>query len=128
MLVAAQQVSAAIPNVAFLLAGEGELMGSLQTLAKELGIGELTFGSWPTAFELIGRQHLRVLQDVVCSYRIQCWFQFCGAGVRRYSGICVSRFSRSRRLYARCYQNQKSERQSRAQDALVHFYGPRLLE
>jgi glycosyltransferase involved in cell wall biosynthesis len=40
---AAQQVSAAIPNVAFLLAGEGELMGSLQTLAKELGIGERTF-------------------------------------------------------------------------------------
>jgi glycosyltransferase involved in cell wall biosynthesis len=40
---AAQRVSAAIPNVAFLLAGEGELMGSLQTLAKELGIGERTF-------------------------------------------------------------------------------------
>jgi L-malate glycosyltransferase len=40
---AARRVSAAIPNVSFLLAGEGELMGSLKTLAKELRIDERTF-------------------------------------------------------------------------------------
>jgi glycosyltransferase involved in cell wall biosynthesis len=40
---AARCVLEAVPNAAFLLAGEGELMPSLQTLAQELGIGSSTY-------------------------------------------------------------------------------------
>ena len=40
---AASHVKAAVPNAIFLLAGEGELMPSLQTLARELGIESSTY-------------------------------------------------------------------------------------
>ncbi len=40
---AAQQISQTVPDVAFLLAGEGELQPSLQALAVELGIEDRTY-------------------------------------------------------------------------------------
>ncbi|MEJ7617094.1 MAG: glycosyltransferase [Pyrinomonadaceae bacterium] len=40
---AAQRVRAAVPEAAFLIAGEGELMDSLKSLAAELGLREQTF-------------------------------------------------------------------------------------
>ena len=39
---AARRVRDAVPNAAFLLAGEGELMPSLRDLARELGIESCT--------------------------------------------------------------------------------------
>jgi glycosyltransferase involved in cell wall biosynthesis len=62
---AAQQVAAAEPDVAFLLAGEGELMESIRALATELGIQDSTYflGRCERVAELLSISEICVLSS-----------------------------------------------------------------
>ena len=62
---AARQVATAVPDAAFLLAGEGELMESLRALAKELGIQESTYflGRCDRVAELLSISEICVLSS-----------------------------------------------------------------
>jgi glycosyltransferase involved in cell wall biosynthesis len=61
----AQQVKEAVPDAAFLLAGEGELSDSLQALARELGIDHSTFflGRCENVAELLSISEVCVLSS-----------------------------------------------------------------
>lgn len=63
---AAQQVAQAIPNVGFILAGEGELTNEMQQLASELGITNQTFfiGRCERVNELLAISDVCVLSSV----------------------------------------------------------------
>ena len=61
----AQQVKQAVPDAAFLLAGEGELSDSLRALARELGIDNCTFflGRCENVAELLSISEICVLSS-----------------------------------------------------------------
>jgi L-malate glycosyltransferase len=61
----AQQVKHAVPEAAFLLAGEGELADSLRALARELGIDDSTFflGRCENVAELLSISEICVLSS-----------------------------------------------------------------
>jgi L-malate glycosyltransferase len=65
-LQAAQQVAQTVPNVGFILAGEGELTGPMQQLAGELGITNQTFflGRCERVNELLAISDVCVLSSV----------------------------------------------------------------
>jgi len=62
---AARRVKDAVPEAAFLLAGEGELTDSLKTLARELGIDDSTFflGRCENVAELLSISEICVLSS-----------------------------------------------------------------
>ena len=62
---AARQVKEAVPEAAFLLAGEGELTDSLRALARELGINDSTFflGRCENVAELLSISEICVLSS-----------------------------------------------------------------
>jgi glycosyltransferase involved in cell wall biosynthesis len=64
-LSAARRVATAVPEAAFLLAGEGELKQSLQALANELGIQDSTYflGSCERIAELLDVSEICVLSS-----------------------------------------------------------------
>ena len=61
----ARQVKEAVPDAAFLLAGEGELSDSLRALARELGIDDSTFflGRCENVAELLSVSEVCVLSS-----------------------------------------------------------------
>ena len=65
-LKAARQVTQSVPNVGFILAGEGELTGAMQQLAGELGITNQTFflGRCERVNELLAISDVCVLSSV----------------------------------------------------------------
>jgi glycosyltransferase involved in cell wall biosynthesis len=62
---AAAQVLRSVPNSAFLIAGEGSLLESLQSLTKELGLKERVFflGLCDSLAELLGLSEICVLSS-----------------------------------------------------------------
>jgi len=65
-LLAAQTISEAVPQAAFVVAGEGELMGSMRTLARQLGIAGKTFflGRCCNVPELLSITEIGVLSSI----------------------------------------------------------------